>query len=205
MEDLDNELQIKYDLFLRWLQLHEKADMSETPLLCLEDSDNFQDTIEDEDEKDIFLEPMEPVLDEKVENRKECDRVDKENNIFLNFSLNQKPSVHEILGFPEVDPTKKLYSEVECKEPIFEETQFYSKPLSHNKGKAPEHPSFSPDTQPPPLPRRKHENTSISPMVPLTNPEKPKQKKGLKAYLTKSDDIEPSSNSSDDFGKETQI
>lgn len=198
-EDQDQELQKKYDRFRRWLQAYETENSSEIRLLCSEDTDNFQDTIEIEDEDNIFLDPLEPV--EEVEEKKEkYNHENKETNIFLKFSLNKRPSVLEILGIPENDHTPKSSSEMELwKPPDYLETPVDAKPLSHNKGKAP---------KPPQLPTRKHETTSITPIDPLTNSNKVNQR-GLSSYipsvLIKSDGNKPSSNSTDDFGRETQI
>lgn len=210
---LDAELQMKYDLFLKWLEVNAKESSTEMPSLYSEDTDNFQDTFEIEEEIDeVFLEPEGPSQEEQVEVRTdESKQKEKETNIFLNFSLNRRPSVLEILGIPEDDPIHKITSETACGRSGDLETFVKTKPLSHNKGKAPEPPQHSLLLQPPLLPRRTPVHPSISPVLSsnISNPEKNKHKKGLKGYLptlfAKSEGLEPSSTSSDDFGKETQI
>lgn len=209
-EELDAELRMKYDLFLAWLEVHAKENNTEMPSLYSEDTDNFQDTEEIEEEiDDIFLEPEEPPQEEVEKVRtEESKNKDEETNIFLNFSLNRRPSVLEILGIPEDDPIHKKTSETACEKSGDLETFVKTKPLYHNKGKAPEPPQHSLLLQPPPLPKRTPVNPSMSPVL-SSNPEKNKKKKGLKGYLptlfAKSEGLESPSNSTDDFGKETQI
>lgn len=202
-EDQDHALQMKYDMFLRWLQLNEKSNISDIPLILLEETDNFQDTVENEEEEiddNVFLESEEPLQDEQVDVRKEEIKLEeKETNIFLNFSLNRRPSVLEILGIPEDDPKFENHGKID--------STIKPKPISHNKGKAPEPPP------PPLLPKRQpgifQTQSSASPSnSPI--PEKSKPKRGrFKGYLpslfTKSDGSDPSSASSSDFGRETQI
>lgn len=122
-------MQIKYNLFLDWLESNVEAKESQS---IEEIQDSFFDTIEDETPKEddnIFLEIEEvPEIDES--SNKEI--IKEETNVLLNFNLTRRPSVLEILGISEDDPIDQILSPV---------SKTKSKVFSHKKGKAPEPPS----------------------------------------------------------------